>query len=147
MKRFSIFLCLILVAACEKEDPPATEKPAPVVEEPEAAQPPAWAGRISADSGFPCAVEQVLQQSCRRCHWEPQENEAPFALKTWDDTQAMRSGKPIHVLMLQMVEADLMPPLDALVEPDVQPLTEEQKGVLVGWLKQGAKKSAEKCSP
>ncbi len=147
MKRFLILSFLILLAACEKDDPPATEKSAPVVEEPTAVEPPAWAGRISVDSGFPCAVEQVLQQSCRRCHWEPQENEAPFALRTWDDTQAMRSGKPIHVLMLQMVEADLMPPLDALVEPDVEPLTAEQKEILVRWLKQGAKKSTEKCSP
>ncbi len=107
--------------------------------------PPPWADRKVGGSGFPCAVEEVLSTSCRRCHWEPQENDAPFPLVKWEDTQAVRSGKPIFVLMKQMVAAELMPPLDALVDPDVEPLTPEHKQVMLAWLEDGAKKSEELC--
>lgn len=107
--------------------------------------PPPWAGRVSPDGGFPCEVDQILAVSCRRCHFDPQENDAPFALVKYEDIEKMRSGKPISVLMAQMVEADLMPPLDEPVEPKVSPLTVEQKKTLLQWLGEGAKKSKEKC--
>lgn len=146
MKKLLVFLSLCLVVSCEKTTPPATETAAPAPDAPQPATPLAWLGRTSANSGLPCAVEGVLSQSCRRCHWDPQENDAPFPLRTWEDTRAVRSGKEIHVLMMQMVDADLMPPLDALVEPKVEPLTAQQKTVLLDWLRQGAQKSSEKCS-
>jgi hypothetical protein len=65
----------------------------------------------------------------------------------WEDTQKMRSGKPIHVLMRQMVGADLMPPLDLSVEPKVSPLSAAHKQTLLAWLDAGAKKSSETCTP
>lgn len=107
--------------------------------------PPPWADRVSPDGGFPCEVDKVLAVSCRRCHWEPRENEAPFALVRYDDIERMRSGKPISKLMEQMVEADLMPPLDEPVEPKVTPLTLKQKETLLKWLADGAPRSDEKC--
>ena len=118
--------------------------------EPKAAEvaqptPPPWANRRVEGSGFPCELEEVLAGSCRRCHWEPQENDAPFPLKRWEDTRAERSDKPIHVLMGQMVSAELMPPLDATVSPKVDPLSPEQKEIILDWVEGGAKKSDAPC--
>jgi len=120
---------------------------APKVASAEALAPPPWAGRRVSGSGFPCAIEDVLASSCRRCHWDPRENDAPFSMVKWEDTQKMRSGKPIHVLMRQMVGADLMPPLDLSVEPKVSPLSAAHKQTLLAWLDAGAKKSSETCTP
>lgn len=118
---------------------------APSEESDPASGPPPWANRVSPDGGFPCDVDEVLASSCRRCHWDPQENDAPFPLVKYEDTQQQRSGKPIFKLMEQMVAADLMPPLDEPVEPQVIPLTPEQKGTLLKWLGAGALRSEEKC--
>lgn len=128
------------------DDKPAAEPQALTVEEPPATQAlPPWADRVSPDGGFPCEVDKVLAYSCRRCHWEPRENEAPFALVKYEDIEKVRSGKPISKLMAQMVQADLMPPLEEPVEPKVTPLTPEQKGTLLKWLADGAPRSEERC--
>jgi hypothetical protein len=66
-------------------------------------------------------------------------------LVRWEDAQKVRTGKPIFMLMRQMVSADLMPPLDALVEPAVTPLSVEHKQILIAWVDAGGKKSGEVC--
>lgn len=106
---------------------------------------PPWAVRTTQAAGFPCDVDRVLADVCRRCHWEPQEHDAPFAMTNWQDLQAKRDGKPIFVLMQQMVEADLMPPTDALVKPRPEPLSAEQKSTLLAWLAQGATRATDTC--
>ncbi len=151
---FTIVFCL----SCEEKSPPEsagdpTSAPREPVAEPQTAPPktpepsgpPPWANRVSPQGGFPCDVDEVLASSCRRCHWEPQENDAPFPLVMYDDIQKERSGKPIFKLMEQMVAADLMPPLDEPVEPKVAPLTPEQKEILLKWLGAGAPKNEDKC--
>jgi len=105
----------------------------------------AWTNRHQSGTGFPCDVDEVLAQSCRRCHWEPTENDAPFSMAKFDDVQEERSGMKVHQLMEQMVAADLMPPLDALVEPEVRPLTAAQKSTLLRWLRAGAPRSSASC--
>lgn len=151
MKYQQLLATLVLaLGACEQNSPSSDneepKKPANSSAKGTAPKPPPpWSTRRSRQSGFPCDVEAVLSESCRRCHWDPQENDAPFALKSWKDTQELRSDKPIHVLMKQMVEADLMPPLDALVTPDVEPLTPTQKSTLMKWLRDGAQRSDEVC--
>lgn len=157
---FVCVLTLVLCGACEEKGdaaaPPAPTsaevKPAALVQnEPAKEQPavvpapPPWANRLSPEGGFPCDVDQVLAASCRRCHWDPQENEAPFSLVKYEDIEKLRSGKPISKLMAQMVEADLMPPLDEPLEPKVTPLTSEQKTILLKWLGGGAPKNTVKC--
>lgn len=86
-----------------------------------------------------------MRLSCRRCHWEPQENDAPFGMVRFEDVHRTRSGKPVFLLMQQMLEADLMPPLDALVSPSVTPLPPEAKEVLLTWLRAGAPRSLDRC--
>jgi hypothetical protein len=63
----------------------------------------------------------------------------------FEDTQKVRTGKPIFVLMQQMVEADLMPPTDLALTPKVAPLSPDQKATLLSWLKAGAKKDSAPC--
>lgn len=106
---------------------------------------PPWGNRLSKEGGFPCDVDQVLALSCRRCHYEPTENDAPFPLMRYEHIEVIRSGKPIRQLMEQMVAADLMPPLDEPVVPKVTPLTPGQKSTLLDWLKAGAPKNAAPC--
>lgn len=144
-----IGLSLLVGLGCQEEQAPPVESPtahAPVaVAATAGALAPPWAERRVEGSGFPCPVEEVLRASCRRCHWEPRENDAPFSLVKWEDTQKVRTGKPIHKLMKQMVEANLMPPLDALVEPAVIPLTADQKQTILTWLGAGATRSNDVC--
>jgi hypothetical protein len=47
--------------------------------------------------------------------------------------------------MKQMVAAELMPPLDALVTPKVTPLSAEDKKTMLDWLAAGGKKSDQVC--
>jgi hypothetical protein len=96
-------------------------------------------------TGFPCAVDQALALTCRRCHWDPPEHDAPFALVDWKDVQSKREGKPIFQLMIQMLEADLMPPPDVSLDPPVHPMPAEQKATLLAWLKAGAIRSEVAC--
>lgn len=140
-----VALCCFL-GGCDDENKEApADAPIKQRRASQALGPPPWASRRTEDSGFPCEVEEVLAHSCRRCHWEPLENDAPFSLLSYENVLKMRSGKPIHVLMEQMVQNDLMPPLDALVSPDVTPLSPEQKATLLKWLAAGAPKSIAKC--
>lgn len=144
-------LCMSCESTSERNEvtQPSVVKAGPVAPQVEALDtptfPPSWADRVSPDSGFPCEVDKVLAASCRRCHWEPRENEAPFSLVKYEDIEKMRSGKPISRLMAQMVAADLMPPLDEPVEPKVSPLMPEQKETLLKWLADGAPRSDAKC--
>lgn len=131
-------------AAAEKAE--ASSSPAPPEAEPKKDEPPPWSNRLSKNSGFPCEVEKVLARSCRRCHWQPREYDAPFSLLTWDDTRGTRTGKPIFELMKKQVSADLMPPvLEVVADPPVEALTAEQKKTLLDWLEAGAEKSDETC--
>lgn len=148
-----LFFVGLLALGCKKEsssrgDPEGmpkefASKPAPKPPAPDT--PPPWATRASPDVGFPCEVERVLRLSCRRCHWDPQENDAPFSMARFEDVHRTRSGKPIFSLMQQMLEADLMPPLDALATPSVSPLLPSDKEALLVWLKAGAPRSTEIC--
>lgn len=129
------------VAGChEDSSQAATSKAAGVKEKPP------WASRITSGAGFPCDVDAALASSCRRCHWTPTENDAPFAFGKWQDVHETVSGKPIHKLMQQMIEADLMPPLDAVVKPKVDALGDAERKVLLGWLAAGAPKSEAPCA-
>lgn len=105
-----------------------------------------WGNRLTPDSGFPCEIEKILATSCRRCHWEPREYDAPFSLVKWEATRETRSGKFIFELMRKQVAADLMPPvLEVVAEPPVEALRSEDKKTLLEWLEAGAEKSNDTC--
>ncbi len=89
----------------------------------------------------------MLAESCRRCHWQPLEHDAPFVFDTWDALQKKASGKHIHQLMLGQLEAGLMPPVDLALEPPVTALSSDQKSRLMSWLRAGAPRSDETCAP
>jgi hypothetical protein len=89
------------------------------------------------DPVFPCDVQAVLEAKCHRCHTEPPENGAPFALLTWENTRVVYLDQPIYQRMLRAVTTEFMP-LQALpLEPPVEPLTEDEKSILVNWLEAG----------
>lgn len=159
MKRI-IFLAVasLAAAACSKEEKaesaaqpaPEESKQQPAVEQPtkEKEVVPVeapWADRTAKDSGFPCDVEKVLAQTCRRCHFDPPENDAPFSLAKWENTQEDLDGSLIIDMMKDQISADLMPPLDAMVSPPVSPLTPAQKKTLLDWLEAGGSKSDQAC--
>jgi hypothetical protein len=64
----------------------------------------------------------------------------------WKDVQSKRDGKPIFELMIQMLEADLMPPPDVPLDPPARPMPTEHKAALLAWLKAGATRSEVVCS-
>ena len=83
-----------------------------------------------------CDVEPILQAHCQRCHTEPPENGAPFALLTHADTQ---EGNPHrYEQMAAVLEQDFMPPQWLEVDPPVEPLPCGEKVTLLAWIDQGA---------
>jgi uncharacterized membrane protein len=85
-----------------------------------------------------CQVSGVLAAKCVRCHVGEGLNGAPFPLVTYDDTQVVDAPGVRWVRMQEMVQVGAMPPLDAMVSPPVQPLTANEKAVLVEWFEAGA---------
>jgi len=82
-----------------------------------------------------CAARVVIQAKCQRCHGEPTENGAPFALVTYADTQVTdRKGVPRYERMKAAVESAYMPPQFLELSPAVQPLTASESDTLITWL-------------
>jgi len=96
------------------------------------------------DAGFPCDVERVLRDKCRRCHTEPPRHAAPFSLLTWHETRKLRQGQPIYLRMGLAIESGAMP-LGIAANPPVLPLTVAEKRVLLGWIQSGAPRAD--CPP
>lgn len=88
-----------------------------------------------------CEVDAVLASKCRTCHVGEGLNGAPFALETFDDTQVYDDAvdQPRWEMMQRMVELDLMPPSDRVIDPAPPPLNDEERGVLLTWFDEGAK--------
>lgn len=90
------------------------------------------------NSGFPCAVDDVLEAKCRRCHTRPMRNGAPFPLLTWNDTRLfVRADAQVHLQLERVVKGGSMPPR-ILANPPVEPLTADEKWVLLEWVSRGA---------
>jgi uncharacterized membrane protein len=89
-----------------------------------------------------CEALAIIQRKCQRCHADPPQNDAPFPLVTYSDTQATHSNRPVHVRMHSAVETGFMPFVelnDTLnLDPPVEDLTAEEKATLLAWLEQGA---------
>lgn len=89
------------------------------------------------NSGFPCAVDAVLEAKCRRCHTRPTRHAAPFALLTWAETRAYRHQTEVHVLMERAIKGGTMPQRIP-ANPPIEPLTADERWVLLDWLGKGA---------
>jgi uncharacterized membrane protein len=86
-----------------------------------------------------CAAREVLEQKCQRCHAEKTQHGAPFALVTYQDTQAVNAkGKPRYELIAAAVSSDFMPPSFLNVAPPVEPLTDLERAALLDWCDRGA---------
>ena len=96
-----------------------------------------------------CAARHVLEAKCQRCHGAAPEHGAPFSLTSYDDTQVLSArGKARFVAILGAVSADFMPPTFIELEPPVEPLTEQERAVLLRWCSLGAPPAlAGDCEP
>jgi uncharacterized membrane protein len=82
-----------------------------------------------------CAARIVLEAKCQRCHRDPTVNGAPFALLTYADTQVVdRNGIPRSERMKDAIASDYMPPNFLKLDPEVEPLTEAERALLLSWL-------------
>ncbi len=95
-------------------------------------------GSTSDSPRFPCEVEAVIQAKCQRCHDQPPKNGAPFPLLTWEDTRGPYGTKLVYQAMLPAIETDFMPLTQLKLDPPVEPLTPEEKTLLLDWLAAGA---------
>lgn len=116
----------------------AAEPPPPLPEEP-----PLELARVP-NSGLPCKVDDIFAAKCRRCHTIPTRHGAPFVFLTWDDTRADRLGQPLYTLIGRAVRSGFMP-YRIEANPPVQPLSDEEKKIILDWVDAGAPK--ETCDP
>jgi uncharacterized membrane protein len=85
-----------------------------------------------------CQVHTVLEDKCQRCHTDPPENGAPFSLLTYEDTQVTDGrGRPRFERMRDAVESEYMPATFVKLEPPVEPLTDNERAVLLDWVSAG----------
>lgn len=89
------------------------------------------------DSGLPCDVDDVFARKCRRCHTVPTRHGAPFVFLTWQDTQQMRGDQPLTALIGRAVRSGFMP-YRIEANPKVEPLTDDEKKIIVDWIDGGA---------
>ncbi|RYZ04139.1 MAG: hypothetical protein EOO73_24960 [Myxococcales bacterium] len=111
--------------------------------EPMPEEPPVELLRVKS-SGFPCEVDDVFARKCRRCHTVPTRHGAPFVFLTWEDTRQDRLGQPLYTVIGRAVSSGFMP-YKMEANPPVQPLTEDEKKIIVDWVAAGAPKAA--CDP
>jgi hypothetical protein len=149
--------CLTLLAGCERK-PRARERESAEAEakaklqaKRQAAQaalplpeePPVELVRVP-DSGLPCAVDEVFAKKCRRCHTIPTRHGAPFVFLTWQDTQQTRADQPLTALIGRAVRSGFMP-YRIEANPKVEPLTEDEKKIILDWVDAGAPRTD--CDP
>lgn len=106
-------------------------------------EPPVETLRVQ-NSGFPCAVDDLLAAKCRRCHTIPPRHNAPFALLTWDDAHGMVGDRRRYLVMASVTKSGYMP-FRIPANPPVEPLTDEEKKTIADWVEAGAPKAA--CPP
>jgi hypothetical protein len=111
--------------------------------EPMPEEPPVETLRVP-DSGLPCDVDDVFARKCRRCHTIPTRHGAPFVFFTWQDTRQDRLGQPLYAAIGRAVGSGFMP-YKIEANPPVQPLTEEEKKIVMDWVQAGGPK--ETCDP
>lgn len=90
------------------------------------------------NSGFSCAVDDVLEAKCRRCHTRPMRHGAPFPLLTWEDTRLFVRAEAQVYLQLERVITNGSMPFRIPANPPVEPLTADEKWVLLDWVSRGA---------
>jgi hypothetical protein len=75
-----------------------------------------------------------------RCHSDPPQHGAPFALDDYAATQVpIRDGKAIRAdRMREVIESGYMPLVSLRLDPPVQALGCEEKTTLLYWIDQGA---------
>jgi uncharacterized membrane protein len=106
----------------------------------EGGAPSAASGASSTLSSSWCATDRVLSRKCRRCHQDPPLNGAPFPLLSYEDTQVVDGrGKPRFQKMADAVASAYMPPQFLSLTPPVEPLTDEERTILLDWCAAGAR--------
>jgi uncharacterized membrane protein len=106
-------------------------------------EPPVETLRVQ-NSGFPCAIDDLLAAKCRRCHTVPARHNAPFPLLTWDDAHGMIGDRQRYVVMASVTKSGYMP-YNVPANPPVELLTDEEKKTIADWAEAGAPKAA--CPP
>ena len=96
------------------------------------------------NSGLPCKVDDVFANKCRRCHTVPTRHGAPFVFLTWEDTHQDRLGQPLYAVIGRAVRTSFMPQMIE-ANPPVQPLSDEEKKIILDWVDAGAPR--ELCDP
>jgi uncharacterized membrane protein len=93
-----------------------------------------------------CEARAVLIDKCQRCHSDPPEHGAPYPLVTFEDTQRLDSaGNPRSDRIAAAVESDYMPARFLTLKPPVEPLTPDQRELLLAWCRSGTPNAGADC--
>jgi uncharacterized membrane protein len=89
--------------------------------------------------GF-CDAFAIVQEKCVRCHSDPPQHGAPFALDSYEATQVpIRDGKAIRAdRMHEVIDSGFMPLTSLRLDPPVQALSCDERETILQWIDQGA---------
>lgn len=82
-------------------------------------------------------VRPIVEEKCVRCHAETPKNGAPFSLTTYADFQQphpVAAELEVGELAISAIESGRMPATSVDLDPKVEPLTKEEKKILLEWL-------------
>ena len=93
-----------------------------------------------AEAGDFCDAFAIIEKKCVRCHSDPPQHGAPFALDSYDATQIpIRDGKAIRAdRMREVIDTGYMPLVSLKLDPPVQALSCEEKATILHWIDEGA---------
>ncbi len=86
-----------------------------------------------------CDAKVIIEDKCLRCHSDDGDISTPFDLERYDQITSRLSS------MKRVIENGSMPFMDRDLEPPVEPLTNEEKELLLEWLRAGAPEGSGSC--
>ncbi len=83
-----------------------------------------------------CDVEPIFEDKCVRCHSDGGDVATPFSLERYDDVDERATAIKRAI---RGTGAGSMPPVGVYdVDPDVEPLSDEERDLLSEWIAGGA---------
>lgn len=93
-----------------------------------------------------CDELAIVRDKCGRCHSSPPKHGAPFSLLSLDDlTSVDAKGVPRRERMADAIERRTMPARYLELDPPVAELSEEERDLLLAWLRGDDVERAARC--
>ena len=106
-------------------------------------------------TSFPCDVAPIIMNKCQRCHDQPDAlatciannscYQGPFPLVTWSDTRRPIDLERVVDFLPEVIEKKVMPDTEVMLDPPVEPLTDDELETMLAWARSCAPAATTTC--